>query len=205
MAIIEKCFQEPPMSMPLTRVQLLIDETEVDLGNIWVHRQGEPHPGGHRYRVWLPAAFTAKWPAKVEPDLMQLDCLLSCWRQEQGIRIAGPALFVLNTIDKITETGQGVEGEGECSPHCSTLKCPCCSSTVWANWLFDHCVRGEGGSLLFTCRDCSGVSKVTVENEVVALSSLDGNRKSECRQVALGHQRLDGNLRITLGKLRWDL
>jgi hypothetical protein len=193
------------MSMPASNSRLLVDGTEVDLSEVWVHRQDDPYPGGHRYRLWLPESVTAHWPGNVQRDLMWLDGVIGFWRREQGPGKAGPLAFVLNTIEKITQAESGVEIDGECSPHCLTVHCPTCGATVWVNWLFDHCLRGPEGELRFKCKDCSAVGTVSMDGENLSLSSLDGIQVSQCRQVGLKHRFHDGVHTIALGRLKWTL
>jgi hypothetical protein len=121
------------------------------------------------------------------------------------MREAKPALFVLNTIGKVSQGGQGVEIQGECSPHCSTLECPNCGATIWVNWLFDRCVRNVDGGLLFNCKESSKISIVTLDDEQVSLSSLHGKQKRACRQSGLKLELDEGVLKITLGKLKWQM
>jgi hypothetical protein len=193
------------MSMPAAKPRLLMDATEVDLSEIWIHRQDDPYPGGHRYCLWLPESLSAQWPANARKDLMWLDGVLGFWRWEQRTQKARPPGFVLNTIEKITQAESGVEIHGECSPHCSTVNCPSCRATVWVNWLFDHCFRGPEGELRFKCKECSAVATVGLDGESLSLSSLGGIQVSRCVQVALKHRFHDGAHTIALGKLKWTL
>src|SRR4051794_22391578 len=97
------------MSMPAASPRLLIDTTEVDLSDIWIHRQDNPYPGGHRYSLWLPESLTAQWPMNAQKASLWLDGVVSFWRREQGTREPGPPSFVLNTIESITQADGGVE------------------------------------------------------------------------------------------------
>jgi hypothetical protein len=193
------------MSMPAANPRLLIDATELDLSEVWIHRQDDPYPGGYRYRLWLPESLTTQWPTNAQKDLMWLGGVLGFWRREQETGKAGPLAFVLNTLEKITQVQSGVEIHGECSPHCSTVQCPSCGATVWVNWLFDHCLLGPQGELRFKCKECSAVGTVSLDGESLSLSSLDGIQVSRCRQVGLKHKFHEGAHAIALGKLKWTL
>jgi hypothetical protein len=192
------------MSMPLAVTTLLIDGAEVDAGHVWTHAQDDPYPGGHRYRLWLPEPLASPW-LSVGRGLSGLDTALASVRAAKQVQEIKTPRFVLNTIDSVTRGEQGVEIQGECSPHCSRLGCPYCGATVWVNWLFDHCARGADGSLLFRCKGCHEAAKVTLTDDIVSLVSTDGGRKSTCRQHALKHVLRDGLLAIALGKLKWEL
>jgi hypothetical protein len=110
---------------------LLIDDQEVDLGNVWVHAQDDPYPGGHRYCLRLPESLAAHWMSKVglEPTqqydhmeylsrhgLFWLDGVLAGWRMQRSDLARMSVTFVINTISKIIPIGLGVEVHGVCSP-----------------------------------------------------------------------------------------
>jgi len=192
------------MPTPLASPLLRIDDAEADLGSVWVHAQDDPYPGGHRYRLWLPEPSTAWW-LDATGDLLGLGTALAHWRREGGTRSSGTGVFVLNTIEAVARADGGVEVQGECSPHCSTLGCPSCGTTLWVNWLFDYCARGAGGRVTFRCKECSAWSEVALDGRRVSLSSPDGLRISSCTQAALQHECRDGALQIRLGKLQWKL
>ena len=190
------------MPAPVVRPRLLIDGAEVDLSDVWIHSQDDPYPGGHRYRLWLPEPLAGSWSGG---GLLALGSALAAAPRAVRTREPGEPAFVLNTIEKVTPGEQGVEIEGECSPHCVTLHCPSCRATVWVNWLFDYCTRGTEGELRFRCNGCSESSKVALKGEWVSLSSMDGARVSSCRQPTLGHASCDGALTLRLGNLEWKL
>jgi len=197
--------QVPAISMPATNPRLLIDATDVDVSEVWIHRQDDPYPGGHSYRLWLPESLIAQWPTNAQKDLMWLDRVLSVWRTGKRSRKAAAPAFVLNTIEKITQAVRGVEIHGECSPHCSTLDCPSCGAPVWVNWLYDHSLRGPDGELRFKCKECSTLGSVSLDGESLWLSSSDGTQRSRCMQVGLKHRFHNGIHTIALGKIKWTL
>jgi hypothetical protein len=188
---------------PVASPSLRIDDAEVELSSIWIHSQDAPYPGGHRYRLWLPEALGNSWRAGIG-GLYGLGSTLAS-AEAHRMQGGGPALFVLNTIDTVSDREGGVEIEGECSPHCSSLHCPSCGATVWANWLFNFCARGTEAELRFRCDACSNVSNVTFEGERVSLASLDGTHVSTSRQSALKYALCNGVLTVRLGKLTWNL
>jgi hypothetical protein len=192
------------MATPVAHHRLLIDGTDMDLSNIWIHSQDDPYPGGHRYGLWLSEPLASSWLAS-GCGLFGLSSVLALAQMLGRARESEAAVFVLNTIERVAQEDQGVEIEGECSPHCSTLHCPSCGAIVWVNWLFDYCTRGAGGELTFRCNGCSRASKVALHGKRVSLSSSDGDRVSSCMQAALEHASCDGALTIRLGKLKWTL
>lgn len=194
------------MPKPAVTPILLIDDAEVDLAYIWAHSQDDPYPGGHRYRLWLPSSLADPWLSGSQRlselgSILRFLPFLPLGKQVTEIKMP---FFVLNTIDKITSAEEGVEVEGECSPHCSQLECPYCGATIWANWLFDYCDRGDTGSLLYGCKECGNASRVELSDETIALTASDGNKQSTCKQHGLKHAFLDGRFTIAIGKLRWE-
>ena len=119
------------MPVPATTPRLRIDEMETDFGEVWLHAQDDPYPGGHRYSLWLPDSMARDWLSHVglEPGrrydgvehlsrdgLFWLAAALACWRMGQERQEAKPWLFVLNTITQVVPGNQGVEVRGVCSP-----------------------------------------------------------------------------------------
>jgi len=111
--------------------RLLIDESDVDLDNIWIHAQDDPFPGGHHYSLWLPSRIGNEWMKKLALNptqryegmehlsrngLFWLAGELSAWRMEYSQTSVAPWLFVINTISQIAPSEQGIEIRGICSP-----------------------------------------------------------------------------------------
>jgi hypothetical protein len=67
------------MSVPIANPGLLIDDIEVDLGNIWIHSQDDPYPGGYRYRLWLPEPLSGSW-VSAGRGLDGLASVVASWR-----------------------------------------------------------------------------------------------------------------------------
>jgi hypothetical protein len=111
--------------------RLTINGAPADLLAVWIHHQDDPYPGGCHYALHLPKPLADEWASYVgltvvecrgrlqAPDyrgLSWLDCVLMCWRMRAGVRTSKPYDFVLNTIDDVAPTGDGVEVRGACSP-----------------------------------------------------------------------------------------
>ena len=117
--------------MPNADPRLLIDDVQVGIGNVWIHAQDDPYPGGHRFVIWLPADLATYWLSRVglesgkayrdllffsRKGLLFLAGALGSWRIAQKNKEVKPWLFVLNTIDQVTPAEEGLEIQGECSP-----------------------------------------------------------------------------------------
>jgi hypothetical protein len=97
-----------------------VDDVEVPSASVWTHQQDDPFPGGHSYRITVPSGNPLQ-PALDEPIRSRLDrqrgfswffFLSSVLEHDDHT----PFDYVLNTIDSVESTENGVIVSGIASP-----------------------------------------------------------------------------------------
>lgn len=113
--------------MESSQLHLEVDGKEVPVAKVLVHSQRDPFPGGHDYRLFLPAKQGQEWISELglEPgsagefdDQLSWDGLYWLGSVLSGVMpsMVPDPCFVLNTISKVQRTEDGIWIQGICSP-----------------------------------------------------------------------------------------
>ena len=106
-------------------IEILVDGTPVYPGQIEMHQQLDPFPGGARYKLRtndrdLVEVVSQRYPATTANHLKQADVshIFNLLRMFVSLKLdRSPPLFWANTIDELVVNGDGLELSGVCSPH----------------------------------------------------------------------------------------
>jgi len=103
---------------------LEIESENVSLGEVWVHRQVDPHPGGHTFVLKVPYEYLGQWKEKLtastSDDLAITALKMMKWEISNWARPKSEfetARFVLNCVTEVQFEKSEVVISGVCSPH----------------------------------------------------------------------------------------
>jgi len=99
----------------------MVDGEELPLTDTIRLFQPDPFPGGHRYRLIVPRSnlsqqfgigpTSAPWVATQQSTMWAIESIAAALPGESAI----PARYILNSVEVIRESNEGLEIEGLCS------------------------------------------------------------------------------------------